>query len=91
MKEDKKIYQKWWFWIICGIVFIISISIIFPGDVSCPKCPVCEDCSQCENDLTECRQLSMDAYYAWNNYLDALEDYCVIDYTNPLCLTIPER
>ena len=91
MKDN--IYQKWWFWVICGVVFITSISIIFSDDVDCPKCncKTCQDCSQCENDLVECRQLSKNAYDAWNGYVDAFEDYCEIDYTNPLCLTIPEK
>jgi len=89
--KEKKIYEKWWFWLICAFI-LLGILSMFTGSncPECSKCPVCNDCSQCEADLAECIYQGLEMVDAWNDYVDALEEYCEIDYTNPLCLTIPK-
>ncbi len=89
MKEEKSpIYKKWQFWVVVIVLwFTYSISIIILAE-SEKDCSVC-DCSICENELKQCENQITIARNAWKDYVDAFEDYCVTDYTNPLCQTIP--
>ena len=103
MKQEFKLIHKWWFWVICGFVVLVTVSAIFDDcevcekckscdDCEvCEKCKSCDDCEVCERDLNECKYLGLQMVDNWNNYVDAFEDYCDIDYTNPLCATIPQR
>ena len=89
MKE--KIYSKWWFWVICAFVFFVC-SLIFLGvlgillidETACPQVN-----SQCEAELQECKTLGLDMVAAWDDYSDALYDYCKTDPYNNICLTLP--
>ena len=67
-----KLTQKWWFWVIAGVVVLIGIGML-SGDSS-----YYTEYTQCKTQLTNLQTAS-------NDYLDALKSYCVIDYTNPLC------
>ena len=78
-----KIYHKWWFWVICGFVFLIAINIMF-SDEAC-------DCTIYKRNLNDCEQKIVVVQDAWNDYLDAFEEYCRLDDTNLLCKTIPQR
>ena len=84
--KEFKIYQKWWFWVLVTlfvlIVFFTIVGMMVPNEIRC---------DECERRLSLCQQDIININVAWNNYLDALEDYCKIDYTNLLCSAIPER
>lgn len=67
--------MKWWFWVVLGIVFIYMIAAIMPY-------PGCEET---ENDLRKCEESVSSFIDAWDEYNEALEEYCELDPTNPLC------
>ena len=78
-KQNKQVFnfhQKLWFWIIIGVVVLGLIGSI---DTST------DDCSQCKAELRVCQSNLADVSAAWGEYLEAFEDYCDIDYSNPLC------
>lgn len=78
----KSIWKRWWMIVIYVCLGLFLLSAIFGDNSTC-------DCSIVEKKLETCEYQSLQAVNAWNDYVDALENYCNIDYTNPLCLTLP--
>jgi len=74
-----KFYEKWWFWVIVGIVFIYVVAVIVAEN------KVRVGYEQCKTDLDICYEYGDQMAAAWNDYEDALIKYCAVDYTNPLC------
>lgn len=71
-----------------GVFFAICMMFaMLAGSSATQDC----NCDAYERKLVTCQQNAVVAANAWNDYLDAFEDYCDIDYTNPLCLTLPQR
>lgn len=77
-KDNQKFYTKWWFWVVVGFIFIFVIIAIMPY-------PSCEET---EKELMECKQDMSKLLDVFNEYDKALENYCEIDDTNPLCDTL---
>ncbi|KKN39992.1 hypothetical protein LCGC14_0737630 [marine sediment metagenome] len=76
MNKEDKLYMKWWFWVIIGILFIFIISLVFVSN------PELEECQQELDDWVEW----FDEYQeVQDKYDQAIENYCEIDYENPLC------
>ena len=72
---ENKLYMKWWFWVVIGFVFITVFWTIM-GVVITDK-----ECEECKEELNAWYEYgdSVDAYF------DALDEYCKIDQTNPVC------
>ena len=64
--------MKWWFWVVMGFVFI-NVFLVIVGIGIIDK--------ECEEELN--------AWYEYadsvDDYFDALDEYCEIDQTNPIC------
>ena len=71
MSKDK-LYQKWWFWVVLAIVFIFTISSFLKY-------------ARTQDDLDSCLKTLDGVNDAWDEYDEAIEDYCFYDNTNPLC------
>lgn len=75
MKEDK-LYMKWWFWVVLGIVFIYLVAALMPYP---------DDCKDVEIELDVCYE-DLDWWVDWfDEYEEIMQEYCELDSTNPLC------
>ncbi len=79
-KHDQKLYAKWWFWVIFGIMFVSFVFSTSQKMYSKEKL---------ENELTECRELLDNLIVAWEEYDEAMQEYCNLDPTNLLCVNYP--
>ncbi len=51
IKQDKKFYTKWWFWVIMAVVFLGVLGLVSPDN--CEECEICRECEVCE-DYQDC-------------------------------------
>ena len=82
MKETKNIWNRWYMIVLyCFIALIIGLSMTSTQYIT-------DDCSTVEYQLETCKQLGLQMVDSWDEYQLALDDYCAIDYTNLLCITL---
>lgn len=81
-KPEKNFHQKWWFWLIIFFGFLIVVSS-FSGDSKDSNCP-----KTYETEYRICQENAQSAYDAWVNYQQSLQEYCDLDYTNPICIAL---
>ncbi len=74
-KGSQKLYMKWWFWVIIGIISIYVIAALMPT----------QDCGELEEDLIECGETIDSLLDTWDDYDKAIEDYCELNPENELC------
>ena len=70
-KNNKRFYEQWWFWLM--VFFLAFIFIVsFAGQ-------------SYEDEYVQCLEDSQKFIDAWDDYILAFEEYCLIDINNSLC------
>ena len=79
--EKIKILNKWWFWVIILIGFIIVVS-----SFNIPDTPT--ECNDIKYKLNTCSNQLNNIIDNWDDFVLALEDYCELDRTNNICIAL---
>ena len=65
-------YKQWSFWVM--IVLALALVISLEGSEENYKA-----------EYNECMDIATEMSAAWTEYQEAIENYCILDYTNLLC------
>jgi len=77
--KQTEFYKKWWFWVIVGFVLLGVISSFSGSDYQGKTY---------EAEYLECKQSLKEINEAWIDYKIALNNYCALDYNNPICIAL---
>ena len=79
MNKKTKLYQKWWFWVILGMMFLGFTGILLSSSTS-----------SYHQEYIDCKAQIYDIQVAWNEYVASLSEYCTLDPYNNICIAMSD-